>query len=474
MVFSSPVFLFSFLPVLLLFYFLSPQKYKNAVALLGSLFFYIWGATEFFLILLPLLLADFYLVQLTSLAEGKLRKRLFVTSLSSALLLLFVAKYFNFFIDNLNLIPALWGGEGLEVKKIILPIGISFITFQRISYLADCYRGRTKPLTQFRDYLLYILLFPQLIAGPIVRFNEIASQIQGRFQGESADRKMHGLFRFTLGLSKKVLIADVLGETADGIFNSAPEFLNAATAWLGIVVYSMQIYFDFSGYSDMAVGLGLLLGFRFPENFNFPYISRTITEFWRRWHITLGTWMRDYLYIPLGGNRVSQRRLYFNLWVVFFLSGLWHGAAWTFVFWGAFHGLFLIADRLFLAEVSKRIGKIPSVILTYFIVLLAWVFFRADNLSSAFSYLGAMFSFDFSIIYFYLDNRFLCTLTLALFFAFSGLLPFVEHKLNEFLQTENTNNISFCVKGLFVIIIGFLCVSEIFASGFNPFIYFRF
>ncbi|MEM8909230.1 MAG: MBOAT family O-acyltransferase, partial [Bacteroidota bacterium] len=333
--------------------------------------------------LFPCLLVDFYSVRLIQHSSGWLRKGLFYTALLQAVMLLLIAKYFNFFIDNLNGFLLFWGGNALRFMEIALPIGISFVTFQRISYLMDCHSGKTRPLDQFADYALYILLFPQLIAGPIIRFNEIAAQILDRRAQENVDHRMQGLFQFIIGLSKKVLIANPLGWVVDGIFAMPFDDLNTGTAWLGIIAYSFQIYFDFSGYSDMAIGLGKMMGFRLPENFNFPYISQSISEFWRRWHITLGNWMRDYLYIPLGGNRVSKRRMYFNLWTVFLLSGLWHGAAWTFVIWGAFHGLFLILDRLFLLRFLQKIGPLPAIFLTYVISLIGWVFFRAADLESA-------------------------------------------------------------------------------------------
>ena len=254
-------------------------------------------------------------------------------------------KYFNFFIDNLN--DVLGEGNTYEVATIILPIGISFFTFQKISYSVDIYRKTAPPLKSLRDYALYIMLFPQLIAGPIVRYNEIADQLNNRKFRDYNDR-IYGIYRFAIALAKKVIIANVLGEKADLIFSSEASDLNASIAWLGIICYTFQIYFDFSGYSDMVIGLGRLMGFKFPENFNSPYIAQSISEFWKRWHMTLSNWMRDYLYIPLGGNRVnSKSRLYINLWVVFLISGFWHGASWNFIVLGAYHGLFLIFDRLF-------------------------------------------------------------------------------------------------------------------------------
>jgi len=386
MVFSSIYFLLYFLPIFLLLYFISPERWKNGVALLASCFFYMWGAPEFFFFVLFSLVVDFYLVKLIEYSEGRLRKRLLWTVIGFDVGILLVAKYLNFFVDNLNAVAHAIGNNGINIAAIALPIGISFITFQKLSYILDCYNRKVKPLDDLWDYVLYILLFPQLIAGPIVRFNEIADQLKDRSANNTIDDKLSGLIRFIIGLSKKVLIANTLGEVVDDIFMQSPDLIGTPMAWLGIVAYSFQIYYDFSGYSDMAIGIARMLGFRFPENFNFPYISQNITEFWRRWHITLSNWMRDYLYIPLGGNRVSSNRLYLNLCIVFLISGFWHGAAWTFIFWGAFHGFFLVLDRLFLVNFLKRLGKIPSVILTYLVVLIGWIFFRSPNFSYAFDY----------------------------------------------------------------------------------------
>lgn len=473
MVFSSLIFLLYFLPVFLVFYYASPKSWQNLVALAASCFFYAWGEPEFIFIVLTSLIIDFYLVRMMEVASPLLRYRLLIISLIINVGLLVATKYLLFFIDNINGISTLFGNSGISLSQITLPIGISFITFQKISYVLDSYSGRSKPLHNLTDYALYIMLFPQLIAGPIVRFNEIASQLIDRTANSSIDDRLSGLFRFVIGLSKKVLIANTLGLAVDEIFSQPPDNLNTATAWIGILAYSFQIYFDFSGYSDMAIGLARMLGFRFPENFNFPYIAQSITEFWRRWHITLSNWMRDYLYIPLGGNRVGPARLYFNLWVVFLISGLWHGAAWTFVFWGAFHGLFLILDRLFLVKTLQRTGKIPSILITYFIVLIGWIFFRSVSFEYAFQYLGLLFSFETAPLTVYLSARFWVFLALAVTFSFMGVFSKVEALGNRFFENES-NLIWLTVKAMLCLLLIFLCLLELFASGFNPFIYFQF
>lgn len=474
MVFSSIIFLLYFLPIFLILYFISPTRWKNEVALAGSCFFYAWGAPEFFFVVLTSLILDFYLVHLFSNSIGKLRKRLFWTAIILNVLMLLLAKYLNFFVGNVNELLHIFGGKVFSWNNILLPIGVSFITFQKLSYVIDCYREKVKPLERLRDYMLYILLFPQLIAGPIVRFNEVATQLLNRSKQENIDYKLSGLFRFIIGLSKKVLIANVLGGVVDEIFALPAHELNTGVAWIGIVAYSLQIYFDFSGYSDMAIGLAKMMGFRFPENFNFPYISQSITEFWRRWHITLSNWMRDYLYIPLGGNRVSTGRLYFNLSAVFLISGFWHGAAWTFIFWGGFHGLFLILDRLFLLDFLKKIGKIPAIFLTYLIVLIGWVFFRSETIVEAFQFCGRMFVFDFSTTGIFIPNKFYVYLLLGFLIAFSGIFGKIEKRAQNWYENIQTNAVILIGKSFVSVLLFWWCLMEIFGSEFNPFIYFKF
>ncbi|MCD4682975.1 MAG: MBOAT family protein [Bacteroidales bacterium] len=473
MVFSSSLFLLYFLPAFLIIYFILGKKLKNIFALLASIFFYSWGAPDFIFVVLGSIFIDFYVVKLMDKAVGK--KKLLLISLSVLLNigLLLYFKYANFFIENVNNFLTVLGTKNLHWTNIALPIGISFFTFQKLTYSVDVYRKVHAPLKKVTDYALYILMFPQLIAGPIVRFNEIADQIEDRSWNENNNNRLTGFFRFTIGLGKKVLIANVLGEQVDLIFATQDLEFNTLTAWLGIIAYAFQIYFDFSGYSDMAIGIGRMIGFKFPENFNNPYISQSITEFWRRWHITLGRFMRDYLYIPLGGNRVSAKRLYFNLWVVFLISGLWHGAAWNFIIWGAFHGLFLVADRLFLLKMFQKIGKIPSIVITFFFTLIGWVLFRADNIFMARDYLNNMFDFDFSNDVIYFNNKFITILIIAIFFSFWGGFNNIEKWQKKlFSQGKNLK----VVISMFVISIVLLvaCVGSITSSGFNPFIYFRF
>ncbi|MBL4651051.1 MAG: MBOAT family protein, partial [Aureispira sp.] len=361
--------------------------------------------------------------------------------------------------------------------------GISFYTFQTLTYSVDVYRKVHKPLKYVWDYMLYIMMFPQLIAGPIVRFSSIADQIEDR--EETYNDRMLGFYRFCIGLGKKVLIANVLGEAVASVMVSSPEavlavdwnLINTPIAWWCILAYTFQIYFDFSGYSDMAIGLGRMLGFTFPENFDNPYTSRSISEFWRRWHMTLGAFMREYLYIPLGGSKVdSPSRIYFNLWFVFLMSGLWHGASWNFVLWGAFHGTFLIIERVFLLSVFKKMGKLGNVVslfYCFFVVMMGWVLFFVEDVRSIGRFYRKLFGFDFSVIESPYSTEFFVILFIAAAFAFSTLLQPIKkvHDLVFFgaYNTWQTFVMYFVAIGLFV-----LSISSIIAGSFNPFIYYRF
>jgi len=473
MVFSSSLFLLYFFPIFLIVYYLLPRVAKNPFALLASIFFYAWGAPMFIFIVLGSIILDFYLVQFMNTAEGRKKMWLLAASLVLNIGLLLYFKYANFFVHNLSKLLMQMGMDSIHWINVALPIGISFFTFQKITYTVDVYRKVHAPLKRVTDYALYILMFPQLIAGPIVRYNEIADQLVDRKENENIDNRLTGFFRFVIGLSKKVLIANVLGEQVDIIFALGGDQIDTFTAWMGVIAYSFQIYFDFSGYSDMAIGIGRMIGFRFPENFNNPYISQNISEFWHRWHMTLGRFMRDYLYIPLGGNRVSTQRMFMNLWIVFLISGLWHGAAWTFVIWGAFHGLFLIADRIFLLKIYKVIGKVPSIIITYFIVLLSWVFFRAESLPAAIEYFEKMFVYESIGSMVHLDSKFYTIFVIAIIFSFWGGFKYIE-RWQERLFAEKQRNRTIILMSVFAIIFFIISVSAINSSGFNPFIYFRF
>lgn len=471
MVFSSAVFLFYFLPLFLVLYFLAPVRYKNSLALIGSLFFYAWGAPLFIFILLASIITDFYLVKRMAMHSGSSGRNYYlIASIGLNVALLFYFKYAGFFVDTFNdlfsaqvIPPMIW-------TSIALPIGISFFTFQKLSYTLDVYYRQDQPLEKLSDYALYILLFPQLIAGPIVRFKEIASQLKDRSAALTTDNKINGLFRFSIGLTKKLLIANVLGEYVDVAFANEIFELGTLDAWIIIMAYAFQIYFDFSGYSDMAIGIGLMMGFQIPENFNFPYISKSITEFWQRWHMSLSRWMKDYLYIPLGGNRRGAYRTYINLTIVFLISGLWHGAAWTFVFWGAFHGLFLVLERLFLLRWYEKLPPVFPLFFCFVIVLLGWTLFRAETIHQTFDYYQLLFSAKASTLKF--STQFCWTFGLAILISFIAIWPMLEQQLNVFYQQKKGTVIYWKIGLTFVLLL--VCMSEVLVGGFNPFIYFRF
>ena len=476
MIFSSTIFLVYFLPIFLLIYFLlKGKKIKNAFLLLSSILFYSWGAPKFIFAILATTTLDFYLVKIMSNASHEKHKKLFlILSLFLNVGMLFYFKYCNFFIENFNALLGTFGSKQIEWTKIVLPIGISFYTFESLTYVIDVYRGVHKPLKNFWQYQMYILLFPKLIAGPIIRYHEISDQIEDRSINESLDSKISGFMRFTLGLSKKVLIANVMAAEADRIFSIPLNDLGTSTAWLGMLAYTFQIYFDFSGYSDMAIGIGKMIGFKFPENFDNPYTSSSITEFWRRWHMTLGNWMRNYLYIPLGGNKVNSKlRLYANLWLVFIASGFWHGASWAFIFWGIYHGLFLVLERAFLLKLYSKIGKFPSVIITFILVAIGWVFFRSTTLADGWNYTKKLFLLKSSDT-FYLLNGSSPLFYIAVLFSFFILIPKLN-KLQDYFYNRSSispsQSIIFSILSVFLFAV---CLGAISSSGFNPFIYFRF
>lgn len=477
MVFSSNIFLLYFLPLFLLFYFICPKRFRNYVILVFSIVFYAYGGPEFILILLGSTTATYFLVKAMCKTDiVKKRKWLCAVAITLNLGLLVWFKYANFIFDNICVLFSWFGNTQLstlnaQLSRIVLPIGISFFTFQSITYVLDTYRGQVKPMDKLTDYIVYIMMFPQLIAGPIVRYGDVEQQLRHRESPPEAC--LQGFYRFVIGLAKKVLIADVIARQADVYFAADLSTMDMGTAWIGILAYTMQLYFDFSGYSDMAIGLGRIMGFKFPENFNNPYVSRSITEFWRRWHITLGTFIKGYLYIPLGGNRRGKRRMFFNLWVCFLLSGLWHGASWNFVLWGAFHGFFIVMDKMFLLKLLDRIGKVPSMILTFIVVNIGWVLFRADNIGHAFDYYKAMFSFNFQGFSWDAGNQFYTTLIIALVFSFLTIFPF-GRKVEQVVFYRDYGVGGHIAAWVVSIALLFFSIAALNATGFSPFIYFRF
>ncbi len=471
MLFSSTLFLLYFLPVFLTIYFIIPAKAKNPFTLFVSIVFFAWGAPKFVFVLAAAVMVDFFIAQFIDKSEGKRRVTFLTIGVVFNVSVLLYFKYFNFFMDNANSLFEIMGMHAVSFTRVALPIGISFFVFHELSYIIDVYRRVKPPMKNIVNYGLYIFLFPQLIAGPIIRFSEIADQINDRKFQDTVDNRILGLFRFAIGLAKKVLIANVLGAEADTIFKLPYEELSSTSAWIGALCYTFQIYFDFSGYSDMAIGIARTMGFIFPENFNHPYISQNITEFWRRWHMSLSRWMRDYLYISLGGNKVSVPRMYLNLCLVFLLSGFWHGAQWTFIFWGAYHGLFLVLDRLFLIKLTERIGKIPRIILTFFITVIGWVFFRSETISQAFQFLRKMGSFSFEELFL---TPHLKTVLIAAG-SLSFLVPFFNS--GKTMAAESVLAVSVgrsAMKIAVILVIMIICVGEISGSSFNPFIYFKF
>lgn len=484
MVFSSLLFLTVFLPVVLGVHFILPARARNAWLLLSSLTFYAWGELHYLWVMLLSISVNYVAgIAMAKLKAPSARLTAIILCVATNLGLLVFFKYANFLIENLGNLFG-WTGEiPPEYLAIHLPIGISFFTFQAMSYSIDVYRKEVDAQRNPLSLALYISLFPQLIAGPIVRYQEIAADLVKRTV--SSDMVAYGTRRFIIGLAKKVLIANTLAIPADAAFGGDMASLTTSMAWLGAVCYMLQIYFDFSGYSDMAIGLGAIFGFKFGENFNSPYVSRSITEFWRRWHISLSTWFRDYLYIPLGGNRKGVMRTFFNLATVFLLCGLWHGAEWTFILWGAFHGGLLIVERLGFSKLLKSLPGLSNCF-TLLAVLVGWVLFRSDSLDQAFHFLrvmrGSTSAHGFVTSASYLNIETVACLVIGVLAS----IPIGKVVLNRFSlimserQPGNPGLVA-CVQGAFSIIqyaifvsLLLLCMTRLAAGTFNPFIYFRF
>lgn len=453
------------------------------VALIGSYFFYAWGAPRFVLVLAATTIVNYGLSRWMAHIKDRGQdhaRRVLILALILNVALLAYAKYANFFVHELNAVLSAFGWHTVFWTNIVLPIGISFFTFQQISYLVDVYRGTVPPAARWTEYALYVVLFPQLIAGPIVRYHDVAEQIRERVY--DVKKFSYGIYRFCLGLGKKVLIANQLGVVADAIFGLSLNHtaLPVTHAWLGLLAYGMQIYFDFSGYSDMAIGLGNMLGFRFLENFRMPYIATSFTDFWRRWHISLSNWMKEYLYIPLGGNRVALWRRYLNLWFVFLLSGLWHGANWTFIVWGAYHGFFLMLDKLFLLRALEKIPLFLARSFTFGLVLIGWVFFRSPNLTYAGDFLVRLFSFRFVgdivpdyVLAEFVSSRSLFTLGVALCICFIPGWKWTE-RVTIYVREHASQGWKWSLKYSISFVLFLLSVLSLANSSFNPFIYFQF
>ena len=486
MVFSSFTFLVFFLPLTILVLYLLPHRYRNTFLLIMSLIFYMWASPQYLLVMIGVIIMNYYAgiyidkYDTASASNGKFfknKKKVLIIGISVNLLVLFIFKYLSFTIDSLSQFVQLLGFNGWTFKHIVLPVGISFYIFQSISYLVDIYRKDAPVQKSIKNLALYISMFPQLVAGPIVRYSLVAKDIE-KERNISYDSFILGLKIFIIGLSKKLLIANQMAVIADGIFNSGTEHLSTINAWWGALAYTLQIYFDFSGYSDMAIGLGLMIGFKFPLNFNYPYISYSITDFWRRWHISLSSWFRDYVYIPLGGNRVKVSRMYINLLIVFTITGVWHGANWTFIVWGLFHGFFLIFEKI---TGLNKITKFKSIrwLITMIIVIIGWVIFRAESMTEALLYIKAMCGLNSGAEYilsykFYSESVFFY---IILFAAIIGSTPAVKKLLFNNIDAFTPDNVS--GKKLIlqnILLIMFVLMSYILLANnsYNPFIYFRF
>ena len=468
MLFSSMTFLWIFFPIVVVVTFLIRDKYRNIFLLLASLFFYAWGEPIYvILILFSIVINWSFGILLENLPKYK--NILLVLCITINLLLLGYYKYYNFFVELFN---RLFGERGIaETKEIVLPIGISFFTFQALSYVIDLYRGNCKVQKNILNLALYITFFPQLIAGPIVRYKDIDEQIHCR--QITVEKFIQGLRRFVYGLGKKVIVSNCCAEIVDKLLLQDISSLMTSEAWIVAILYTLQIYYDFSGYSDMAIGLGKIFGFDFLENFNYPYISRSIHEFWQRWHMSLGGWFREYVYIPLGGNRKGKFRTYINLCIVFFLTGMWHGASWNFIVWGIYHGFFQILERLGFQRILNKY-KIFSHIYCMLVVIVGWIFFRIESLQEGFQVLARMFMpwkysfFDLEVLIPYFSIRKLLIIVCGV--LGSGILYSFGKKFSQ-ISDKWKNSIwetMFC--GLMLL----YCIMQLAAGTYNPFIYFRF
>ncbi|MBR6633419.1 MAG: MBOAT family protein [Clostridia bacterium] len=468
MVFSSLLFLFRFLPVVLLGYFLLPKRFRNLFLLIVSLIFYAWGEPKFvFLMILSIVvnyLGGIFVDRYKRKDNIKGAKVALIISAVIDLGLLGVFKYTGFLFENVN---AIFGTD--LISKIVLPIGISFYTFQMMSYVIDVYRGDTDAQKSIISFGCYVSLFPQLIAGPIVQYKTVALELDERY--ETADEFASGVKRFTVGLAKKVLIANNVGALWETVSAMELESLPALTAWLGILAFTFQIYFDFSGYSDMAIGMGRMMGFHFLDNFNYPYISRSITEFWRRWHISLSTWFRDYVYIPLGGNRRGFAIQLRNIFTVWLLTGIWHGASWNFVAWGLYFGVILILEKLFILKLLERLPRVFGHLWAILLFVYGWVIFALEDMGDILSYTKALFggngvAFDTQSLYLLLNFALLLTIALV------ASTPLCK-KLFEGLE-KRLPKTAYALSLVLVVMGILLSVIYVMASSYNPFLYFRF
>jgi alginate O-acetyltransferase complex protein AlgI len=478
MLFTSPIFVFIFLPIVILVYLLINPRFRNGWLLISSIVFYSWSGIQYMILLLALVIVNYIFgLMIDVIHKKQSRKTVLIASLVVNFGTLAFFKYFNFFVSNIeNLIHIANPSFTFNAPNIPLPVGISFFTFQIVSYIIDVYWRKIKPQKNILVIALYMTLFPPFIAGPIIRYFDIESQILNRKL--NVNMFAEGVERFCYGFAKKILIANNMGEIAEVIINQ-PQDYSTPACWLGIICYALQIYFDFSGYSDMVIGMGKMFGFTFLENFNYPYISRSIREFWRRWHISLSSWFKDYLYIPLGGNRKGTLYTYRNLLLVFLLTGLWHGASWNFVIWGVWHGLFLVIERIF----SNFFKKVPSLfahIYTVLIILVGWVLFRIESFEGALKYLRFMFipslkNWDAHLTL--MDREFLFYLFAGIIIstpAFPKVRDYIVNKIEELRFSAILQFANLTARNIFALLLLALSALYMVSASFNPFIYFRF
>ena len=463
MVFSSISFLYYFLPLCILCYFLIPAKYRNKVLLIFSLFFYFYGESKYIIVLIFSCILNYYAGKLI-LKYPKKKKILLIADLVINFGLLFYFKYFNFFITNINNLL----NTDLPLLQIIMPIGISFFTFQATSYVIDIYKGEIKPAKNVFDFATYLTLFPQLIAGPIVRYETVAEEMENRTTSTSLVAS--GLKRFIIGLGKKVLIANLLEAFATSL-----DTLSSSTIlsfWLKALAYTFQIYYDFSGYSDMAIGLGLVFGFHFLENFNYPLTAKSITDFWRRWHISLSTWFRDYLYIPLGGNRLGKKKQIRNILIVWLTTGLWHGASWNFVLWGLYFAILLLLEKFVWQKFLDK-HKIFAHISTFILILFSFIIFNTESIASIGLFFQNLFNFNLPFTNvetnFYLSNY-----LIVLILAFIGMGPWIKNLYQKIANFKTGKKVLIIAEPIFLMILLFIITGYIIDDSYNPFLYFRF
>ena len=465
MLFTSISFLYYFLPALIIIYFITPKKYKNIILLIASLLFYLYGEPKYVF----LMIAEIIIAYIGAILIDKYKnqsKNILITTLFIHIFLLIIFKYTDFIIQTINDIS----NANIKLLNIALPIGISFYTFQIISYVIDVYNGKVKVQKNIINLATYVSLFPQLVAGPIVRYQTVEKELDDRVH--SFNNFAYGIRRFSIGLAKKVLIANALGELCTKAF-----VLNETTVifyWIFGISYMLQLYFDFSAYSDMAIGLGRIFGFNFPENFNYPYISKSITEFWRRWHISLGTWFKDYVYIPLGGNRDGKYKQIRNILIVWLLTGIWHGANWTFLIWGLLFGIILIIEKIFLNKFMEKLPSFIKRIYVLFIVMILFIIFNAENMSVAltnikglFGMNGEVFVNDYTLHYL---KSYLPLLIISLF----GTTPFIKILIDKLRKNKYVNNVINILEPILIVMILVVVTSYLIDNSYNPFLYFRF